>query len=239
MTVANVHTTSPLTAPATELRPVVYDLYRNIHKGIRAELFSFTQAAGDLDPSSAPERQALAQQMHHVVTMLVNHAGHEDAFVQPAVDRHVPTLAERIHADHPVLEARIEDLFGRAQDNAAATTDLRWRTHQLYVETASFTSAYLAHQDFEERMVMPALEAAIGPEAVVEMDRALVAAIPPDEAAATLAFMIPAMNIDDRADLLGDMRAGAPADLFAGVWSLVRSVLDPRDVDALAARLGL
>ncbi len=86
---------------------------------------------------------------------------------------------------------------------------------------------------------MPALEAAIGPEAVVEMDRALVAAIPPEEAAATLAFMIPAMNIDDRADLLGGMRAGAPADLFAGVWSLVRSVLDPRDVDALAARLGL
>ncbi|MDQ4134471.1 MAG: hemerythrin domain-containing protein [Actinomycetota bacterium] len=239
MAVTDLATTSPLTAPATELRPVVYDLYRDIHKGIRAELFALTQAAGDLDPSSEPERHALADQMHQVVTILVNHAGHEDAWVQPALERHLPPLAERIHADHPVLEARIEDLLGRAEDNAAATTDLRWRTHRLYVETASFTSAYLAHQDFEERVVMPALEAAIGPEAVIEMDRALVAAIPPDEAAATLAFMIPAMNIDDRADLLGGMREGAPADLFAGVWGLVRSVLDPRDVDALAARLDL
>ncbi len=239
MTVTDLDAKSPLTAPATPLRRVAYDLYRDIHKGIRAELFALTQAAGDLDPSSEPERRALAHQMQQVLTMLVNHAGHEDAFVQPALDRHVPAVAERIHADHPVLEARIEDLFGRAEDNAAATTDLRWRTHQLYVETASFTSAYLAHQDFEERVVMPALEAAIGPEAVVEMDRALVAAIPPEEAAATLAFMIPAMNIDDRADLLGGIRAGAPADLFVGVWSLVRSVLDPRDVDALAARLGL
>ena len=239
MTVADVHTTSPLTAPATELRPVVYDLYRNIHKGIRAELFSLTQAAGDLDPSSQPERQALARQAQQVVTMLVNHAGHEDAWVEPALERHLPDLAERIYADHPVLEARIRDLLGRAEDNAAATSDLRWRAHQLYVETASFTSSYLAHQDFEERVVMPALEAAIGPEAVIEMDRALVASIPPDEAATTLAFMIPAMNIDDRAELLGDLRAGAPADVFAGVWSLVRSLLNQRDVDALAARLGV
>ncbi|HYH48638.1 MAG TPA: hemerythrin domain-containing protein, partial [Acidimicrobiia bacterium] len=194
---------------------------------------------GDLDPASEPERQAMARQMHQVVTILVNHAGHEDTWVQPALERQLPALAERIHADHPVLEARIEDLLGRAEDNAAATTDLRWRTHQFYVETASFTSAYLAHQDFEERVVMPALEGAIGAEAVIAMDRALVAAIPPDEAATTLAFMIPAMNIDDRAELLDGIRADAPAEAFAGVWSLVRSVLDERDVAALAARLGL
>lgn len=239
MSFTDFDTTSPLTGPATALRPVVYDLYRNIHKGIRAELFTLTRAAGDLDPSSEPERRALAHHMHQVVTILVNHAGHEDTWVQPALERHLLALAERIHADHPVLEARIEDLMGRAEDNAAATTDLRWRTHQLYVETASFTSAYLSHQDFEERVVMPALEATIGAEAVIEMDRALVASIPPDEAATTLAFMIPAMNIDDRAELLADMRAGAPADVFTGVWRLVRSVLDRREVDTLAAHLGL
>jgi hypothetical protein len=239
MTVTDMDTTTPLTAPATVLRPVVYDLYRNIHKGIRAELFAVTRAAGELDPSSEQDRQALAHQMRQVMTILMNHAGHEDTWVQPALDRHLPALAGRIHADHPVLEARIEGLLGRAEDNAAASTDLRWRTHQLYVETASFTSAYLTHQDFEERVVMPALEAAIGPDAVTEMDRALVASIPPDETATTLAFMIPPMNVDDRAELLGGIRAGAPAEAFEGVWRLVRSVLDRRDVDALAARLGL
>ena len=47
------------------------------------------------------------------------------------------------------------------------------------------------------------------------------------------------MNIDDRADLLGGIRASAPPEVFDGACSLVRSVLDQRDVDALTARLGL
>ena len=47
------------------------------------------------------------------------------------------------------------------------------------------------------------------------------------------------MNIDDRVALLGGMRAGAPAEVFNGVWSLAGSVLDPTDVAALAHRLDL
>ncbi len=38
--------------------------------------------------------------------------------------------------------------------------------------------------------------------------------------AASLAIMLPAMNNDDRTELLGGMQAGAPPEVFAGVWSL-------------------
>ena len=49
----------------------------------------------------------------------------------------------------------------------------------MYRGLASFTSAYLEHQDFEERQVMLALAAvwARGDRAV---DQAIVASIPPD-----------------------------------------------------------
>jgi len=47
------------------------------------------------------------------------------------------------------------------------------------------------------------------------------------------------MNIDDRAEVLGGMQAGAPPELFAGVWNLTRSVLTPGDTRALARRLGI
>jgi hypothetical protein len=57
--------------------------------------------------------------------------------------------------------------------------------------------------------------------------------------ASFLAIMIPAMNVDDRTELLGGMQAGAPAEVFAGVWGLVGSVLVPADVAAVAARLGI
>lgn len=51
--------------------------------------------------------------------------------------------------------------------------------------------------------------------------------------------MLPAMNIDDRAELLGGMQAGAPPEVFAGVVGLARSVLVPDDFDAVSRRLGL
>ena len=57
--------------------------------------------------------------------------------------------------------------------------------------------------------------------------------------ARSLAVMLPAMNLDDRAELLGGMRAGAPAEVFQGVWSLAGSVLAPADRAALATRLDL
>ena len=47
------------------------------------------------------------------------------------------------------------------------------------------------------------------------------------------------MNVDDRTELLGGMRMGAPAEVFAGVWGLVGSVLAPVDAAAVAARLGI
>ena len=48
--------------------------------------------------------------------------------------------------------------------------------------------------------------------------------------AQSLALMLPAMNVDGRTELLGGMRAGAPAEVFEGVWSLAGSVLDPTDL---------
>jgi hypothetical protein len=111
--------------------------------------------------------------------------------------------------------------------------------HQLYLQLAGFTSVYLGHQDFEERTVQPALAEAIGPQAVVGIHGAIVSSIPPDEMAAALAVMLPAMNIDGRAELLGGMQANAPRQVFEGIWGLSASVLAPADHTAVAVRLGI
>lgn len=228
-----------LTAPTTPELAVAMDLYRDIHKGIRAELFAVTLEAGRLDPADLAGRVALDAQVGDVVALLVSHAEHEDSGIQPALETHLPDLAAAIVADHEALEARMEtlrDLARTARD--ASRSDGRRQVHQLYVELASFTSAYLAHQDVEERVVMPALERAIGPEAVLEIHGSIIAGIEPDELMRSLAVMFPAMNVDDRTELLGGMRASAPAEAYAAVVSLLRSVLDPADAAAVVDRLG-
>ena len=229
----------PQTSTTAPLRLVTFDLYRDIHKGIRSELFALTEQAGTLDPSSRDDRADVAANVRRVAEVLVDHALHEDEAIEPAMALHLPALAEQVDADHHALEARIDDLVAMSSDAVDTTGNVRWHAHRLYVELASFTSAYLAHQDLEERVIMPALEEAVGVDAIVGIHHSIIGSIPPEKMAQSLAFMIPAMNIDDRTEMLGGMQAGAPAEVFAGVWGLVGSVLTPQDHAALGARLGL
>jgi hypothetical protein len=222
------------------LQPVTVDLYQNIHKGIRAELFAVTAEAGRLDPANGAARAAHAAHVEAVVGLLRSHATHEDVAIEPALELHLPDLARKIASDHAALEPRMDDLQTIARESAlAARTERRASVHRLYLELASFTGTYLEHQDVEERQVMPALEAAIGVEAVAAIEQAILSSIPPDEMARSLAVMLPAMNVDDQAELLGGMKAGAPPEVFAGVWGLAGGVLSEPDHSALAQRLGL
>ncbi|MCU0267701.1 MAG: hemerythrin domain-containing protein [Acidimicrobiales bacterium] len=217
---------------------VTLDLYRDIHKAIRAELFAVTHAAGRTDPADRAARADLARHVADVMQLLVEHAEHEDGPIQPVLEAHRPDLGARIAADHTVLEHRIETLRAQAAELVEGCDgDERGALHRLYVELASFTSAYLAHQDLEERIVMPALEVAVGVPGVAAIHGAIVGPMPPEELLRSLALMLPAMNIDDRAEFFAGFASAAPAEVVEAVWGLAEQVLEPADVTALATRV--
>ncbi len=214
------------------------DLYRDIHKGIRAELFALTSTAGSIDPSDRCDRAALADHVTAVAAVLESHAHHEDAVIDPVLERHLPELANEINSDHERLEAMfgsITDLAGAIVD--ATASDQRRLLQLLHLDLARFTSSYLGHIDLEERTVMQRLPHLIGIEEIAAMHGAIIGSIPPDEMARSLAFMLPAMNIDDRTELFTGMRLAAPPEAFDATIGLARSVLQPLDFAALANRL--
>ena len=220
--------------------PPVIDLYRDIHKGIRAELFAVTLQAGSLDPTDRTARVDLAARVGFLVRTLETHAEHEDAWIQALVETYLPAAATRIATDHSAFDVRMADIHEMAGAAVQACGEpARSIGHEVYMEMASFTSAYLSHQDLEERVVMPTLAANLTPLAVLDVHESIIGSIPPAELAESLALMLPAMNLEDRTELLGGMRAGAPAEVFAGVWGLAGSVLAPADLAAVGARLGL
>ena len=226
--------TQPLTSP------LVADVYRDIHKGIRSYLFSVVSEAGSIDPSDRTSRSALAQRVSSLASLLESHAEHEDGFFQPVIEVHQPRLAEIVATDHARFEVRFRDITEMALLLGDGPRDARFVTQQLYLELASFTGAYLQHQDLEERVVMPAIEAAIGADARArDRRRPSWRASRPTRWPTSLAVMLPAMNVDDRSELLGGIQAGAPAEVFAGVWGLAGSVLTPADLTAVATRLGI
>ena len=219
---------------------VAEDLYRDIHKAIRVELFTITAAAGRTDPHDVHARTELAASVRDLVGFLDDHAEHEDGAILPVLEVHLPELADQIARDHHLFDGRGAYLTALADAAVEAGHDQqRALLHHLYLDLAGFTSVYLAHQDLEERTLMPALEAAVGPEQTFAIHQQILGSIPPDEMAKSLGLMLPAMTIDDRTDMLGGMQAGAPAEVFQGVWGLAGTVLTPGDHAALATRLGL
>jgi hypothetical protein len=220
--------------------PLLFNSYRDIHKGIRSQLFDVTATAGRLDPTDSVSWMALVDHLTDVQNTLTTHAHHEDTFVDPMVVQFDAELSASIEADHVHLDGR----FAAIRELASAATsypasDQRPVADLVYLELSGFTSEYLHHQLVEERVIMPALLSEFGIEEVVKMHVAIVSSIPPEDMAKELAFMLPAMNVDDRTELLGNVRETAPAPAFEGVVGLARSVLEPADFTALASRLGV
>jgi hypothetical protein len=220
------------------LQPVGFDPLRDIHKAIRAALFAVTAEAGRVDPSDDLSVAALEGEVRDVARFLADHAAHEDEHFGLPV--HLPDIAEQVERDHAALDARMNWLVQLAGEvRLAPAADRRFPVHELYVELASFTGAYLAHQDMEERVIVPALVQRLGVDALLGIHGTIMASLSPEQFTRGLAAIVPAINLDDRCEMLGGMRAGMPAEAFAGVWSLAASVLAPEDATAVARRLGL
>lgn len=217
---------------------VTFDIYRDVHKAIRNEMFEVTMAAGSLDPDDRLARREHVARVHALIDLLVHHAEHEDVHLDIEITRVDPALMDAITVAHDELEAALVRL-GRLADASLVTDDGRAGAHALYLELAAFTGAYLQHQDFEERVVMRAMCGAYSVEELIEIHTRIVTSIEPQLNFRFTALMLPAINVVDRVEVLGGMRATMPPEVFDGVWAMAGNVLSTREYLATAARLGL
>jgi hypothetical protein len=233
-----IHARSATSGAIVIDRPVSYDIYRNVHKGIRLEMFAVTTELGSLDPDDVEACRRFASRFRSLELMLAKHAMHEDVHLEQAIADALGNHAADLAAAHVVLESHVSRI-GLIVDVAVAATgaDRRAALHMAYLELATFVSDYLRHQDDEERIVMRALDATFPTEVLAQLDAAIVASVPPEVLAGFLAIMLPAMNVLDRCELLAEIRANAPAEAFAGIWALAAQVLATRDYITVAHRL--
>jgi hypothetical protein len=229
-----------LAVEAAPLELVEFDGYRNIHKGIRNELFAVTYAAGRVDPGNVDAVRAVATRWHFLSEFLLLHAEHEEEFVQPHIERFAPELAAQIIPAHRELEGRaaaLEVLADRAGD--ACADERRLFVHRMYLGFAGFVSAYLAHQEFEELEVSGALNQHLSFDEMLAIETQITDSLTPEQTVQAGSLTIPAMNVEDRVEMVGGMKAGMAPEVFAVVWNLIQCVLTGDEAAQLAGRLGI
>lgn len=216
-----------------------HDMYREIHKGIRYAMFHTSMQAGSVDVGDADQVEDLLARCTDLIDILDLHHHHEDNFIKPILALIAPDLSATVEAQHGTVDEGIDQLRRLGRRLATASHLTRGNVaHRLYLDLTRFTAVYLDHQLFEETVVMPTLCASVPLADLEATHMTLLQSIPLDVLVDTMGVMLPAMNVGERADMLGGMSL-APAEVFAVIRRAAESILTTAQFAEVADRIGL
>lgn len=227
-------------APTTAAAAQRLDLYAGIHKALRHFMTDTLHRVGRMDPNNADDLRRTLGQFEDLIELCVQHVHHENDFMHAAIEARQPRGAARTADDHVEHIAHIAALRDEAralsQAEPAARPALALR---LYRHLALFVADNFQHMNIEETKNNAALWANYRDDELMALHHRIVSSLPPQENLLVMRWMIPASTPAERAQVLGGMRAGAPAEAFAAVIDAVRPHLDDHAWDQLARALGL
>lgn len=212
------------------------DFYTVVHKALRKRLFETVILAGTTDYADPDDLAKLTKTVAEIVTMLREHADHEDAFLHPIIAEVLPEAARSLNAEHVehnrALDA-VERAFGVvASDRTSASGHMAYRT------LARFTAHFLAHIE-EEEAGQPRVWELAGEARLAAGMAAFKRSRTLEQTLAGWAHMLPAMNPAERTEMFRALKAGAPAAVFEAGLRLGEQVLEARAYDALKSSLNV
>lgn len=215
------------------------DLYAGIHKALRALMVDTLTAVGRMDVHDPLELAQTTQRVLQLLDFMRAHLRHENEFVHPALEARAPGSSSLIAYEHEGHEAEITVLANEATALLQAPAEARGANAlALYRHLSLFTAHNFDHMYGEETAHNAVLWARYTDAELMAIHNALVASIPPEEMMFVVRWMVPFMNPQERAAMLGDMRAHAPAPAFAAALEVARPHLDGREWEKLMAALG-
>lgn len=202
------------------------NLYRIIHKAIRVAIGQLVADAGRTEFTDAAAVERLRESAARTFTLLDDHAHHEDRFVTPLLRSCAPEAAGKLDAAHRELDDTAAALWRMFEAAAHAGSRAAHEGHAFVVQLSRYQAAQLSHMADEEELAQPALWRAYGDETLREVRERIMAAIAPDELMRVFALMLPSMNAAERAGVMEDAKASAPAPAFEALMRTAQSALD-------------
>lgn len=216
------------------------DIYAFIHKALRAYMTDTLTGLGRMDVSDDLELSQTCARVLELLDFCRSHLHHENTFVHPAMEAHAPGTSAAMADDHRGHEQAITALAASTTQLMTCTRERRARVaHALYRQLALFVAHNFEHMNQEETGHNAVLWAHYTDAQLAQIEGAIVASLPPEEAMVTLRWMIPYLSPAERALLLGDMQQKAPREAFEATLALARRYLTATEWDKLARTLGL
>ena len=215
-----------------------FNIYTQIHKGLRAFMSEVLVAVGRADPDDLSEVDSTLESVRALLAFAQVHLEHEEHFIHPAMEARRPGASADSHGDHAGHLRTFEAL-------QAAVRAVEWNSPsqraqallQLYRQLALFVAENFEHMHVEETQNHAVLTSCYTEEEVLALNRRLVAAVKPADMATALRWMVPASHAGERTVQLCSMQRAAPASVVAGVLDIIAPHLSDRDRAKLNAAL--
>ncbi len=210
-----------------------YDIYKDVHKGIRKELFDLGVLAGSTDFEDDASLNLLKEHFNRSYNLLETHAHSEDTHVEPLLHDISTDEAAKLADTHKNLDMFINTLQQKLNSISANQSSSANEGQDFYIQLTLFISQYLQHIADEEQIISPQLWDNYDDKTLFEISAKIRANIPPPVMNNFLSCMVPAMNHPERVMMFNGMKQTAPEEVFTGVCMLAQSVLSKADWDNL------
>jgi hypothetical protein len=217
------------------------DVYGPIHKGLRRSLCGLLVRFSSTDFTDEKQRKELLRDLRLALNLAHHHLKSEDAIFHPALEQRAQGSAARPSQDH-VTHSRTSEELTRLADSleSADEANRQAAAMKLYHRYSEFVGENLVHMAEEEHVLQPLFHQHYTDEELQGLVGKVRATLPPEVNLAFLGIMIPALNRQERAKMLGWIKGSTPPQAFQAVMQMAaRPNLTPEDWQDLTQQLGL
>ena len=225
------------------------NLFRPIHKGIRAMIYELGLRLGITDFRDIRESNEVAAQLRRdlsvttsncILCLLQTHSSHEERDFFAAVRPFDPELVTMMMTEHGEIVRRIVSL-GKTCDELLPVTDPARRIEvgdRLALEANDLFAFYLAHLNNEEATLVPVMWERFTDEQLRILRAAFYNHIPLERFEEWMRWTIPALNSNELEVLLAGMKTDPPPNRFTDAMRVAAGTLDEPRWSQLKVRIG-
>ena len=216
-----------------------HDLFRDMHKALRAGHCQMVTALGAHDFSGADETRQLLEGLRGFLGLNRLHLEGEASEIHPVVDtlRPPPMRMDHDHAGHRRALAEIESLIRSVEVATPARRNIAG--HALYRCYALFAAADMEEMNDEETRLLGILHDAVADDQLHGMESRILLSFPPPSLAALTRLLIGASSRRERVAVLAKLRSLLASEAFSELLTCgVEPCLNAADYDAALREIG-
>ncbi len=191
-----------------------YNVFNNIHKGLRAMLFSIQMKWQQTDFTS-PEAAAMVANLETVLYYYDEHADHEDNFILSKIIQQEPQIAAALEEDHVVdreLSQNLRGLLNQWKDASSEAKEAA--SDSIFYALNEFIAFNLYHMNKEETILLPLLWKHFNDMEILGMQDNIIASINPEILIEESRWMMRSISNPEIQEWLGGVKVNAPDFVF-------------------------